>query len=72
MSSVQETKRGLRAAQVAQKLGVSVPTVWRYHRDNPRFPRARKLSERVTVFAEDEVDAFLAAPSFSKTEKALS
>lgn len=52
-------KRALRPAQVADKLGISVPTVWRYCRNNPSFPKPRKLSERVTVFDEGELDAFL-------------
>ena len=54
-------KRALRPAQVAEKLGVSVPTVWRYARNNPKFPRPAKLSERVTVFDEAELDAYLDA-----------
>jgi prophage regulatory protein len=67
MESLNKPKRGLRPSQAARKFGVSVPTIWRYHRDNPSFPRAKKLSERVTVFDEDELDAFLAEPSYSKT-----
>jgi predicted DNA-binding transcriptional regulator AlpA len=59
MSEIQHSKRALRPAQVALKLGVSVPTVWRYTRTNPRFPRPTKLSERVTVFDEGEIDAFV-------------
>ena len=55
------SKRGLRPAQVAQKCGVSVPTVWRWARNNPLFPRPSKPSERVTLFDESEVDAFLTA-----------
>lgn len=54
-------KRGLRPAQVAAKCGVSIPTVWRWARNNPLFPRPSKPSERVTLFDEGEVDAFLAA-----------
>ena len=59
MSDFQRDKRALRPAQVAAKLSVSLPTIWRYVRDNPVFPRPSKLSERVTVFDEAEVDAFL-------------
>lgn len=60
MSDDQRSKRALRPAQTAQKLGVSVPTIWRYCRLNPDFPKPRKLSARVTVFDEQELDAFLA------------
>lgn len=59
MSELSQSKRALRPAQVAAKLGVSVPTIWRYARQNPAFPRPSKLSERVTVFDESEIDAFL-------------
>lgn len=59
MSESQRAKRALRPAQAAEKLGVSVPTIWRYCRTNPTFPRPRKLSERVTVFDEQELDEFL-------------
>lgn len=55
----QSTKRALRPAQVASKLGISVASVWRFARTNPTFPRPRKLSERVTVFDEAELDAFV-------------
>jgi prophage regulatory protein len=53
------SKKALRPAKVAEKLGVSVPTIWRYCRNNPKFPRPSKLSERVTVFDEGEIDAYL-------------
>jgi prophage regulatory protein len=56
------TKRALRPAQAAAKLGVSTPTLWRYARTNPHFPRPRKLSARVTIFDEQELDIFMAAP----------
>ena len=59
MSEVQRPKQALRPAHVAAKCGVSVPTIWRYVRENPKFPRPSKLSSRVTVFDEHEVDAFL-------------
>ena len=62
MSDIHRPKQALRPAQVAEKLGVSVPTVWRYCRTNPNFPKPRKLSERVTIFDEAEVDLFMAAP----------
>ena len=52
------TKRALRPAQVAEKFGVSVPTVWRYARNDPSFPKKTKLSERVSVFDEQELDAW--------------
>lgn len=62
MSDTQRSKRALRPAQAAEKLAVSLPTLWRYCRTNPSFPKPRKLSERVTVFDEQELDAFLDRP----------
>ena len=52
-------RQALRPAQAAKKLGVSIGTLWRYCRLNPTMPKPRKLSARVTVFDEQELDAFL-------------
>lgn len=43
-----------RVAQVAEKLGVSTSTVWRWVQDG-RLPKPIKLSKRVTVWRESEV-----------------
>jgi prophage regulatory protein len=53
--------RALRPAQAAERLGISLPTLWRYIRNNPSFPRPSKLSDRVTVFDAAELDAFIAS-----------
>ena len=50
----------LRAPEVARKVGSSEPTVWRRAKDDPQFPKPVKISERVTAWVEDEVDAYLA------------
>lgn len=52
-------KQAVRPAQAAKKLGVSIGTLWRYCKTNPAMPKPRKLSARVTVFDEQELDAFL-------------
>lgn len=62
MPEVTRPKQALRPAQAASKLGVSLPTLWRYCRTNPQMPKPRKLSMRVTVFDERELDVFLGAP----------
>ena len=62
-------KRGIRPTQAAEKLGISLPTLWRLARTNKYFPRPKKLSERVTIWDEAELDAFLTAPKFEKAEK---
>jgi len=60
MQQEQRTKRGVRPKQAAEKLGVSDPTLWRYVRTIPDFPKAVKLSAAVTIFDEEELDAFVA------------
>ena len=61
MSDVQESKRVLRPAQAAQKLSISVATLYRLARTNPAFPRLHKLSQRITVLDEAEIDRFVAS-----------
>jgi len=51
-------KRFLRPAQVAAKLGCSLPSVWRFVRTIPAFPKPLKLSPRVTVFVDQELDDY--------------
>ena len=53
--------QAMRPAAVAAKLAVSLPTLWRYAREVPGFPQPRALSERCTIFLQDEVDAFIAS-----------
>lgn len=60
MAGPQVSRTGIRPAGAALKLGVSVPTIWRWARLNPDFPRPFKLGSRVTLFDESELDAFLA------------
>lgn len=59
-------KQQLRPGAAAAKLGVSVPTLWRYCRVNPAFPRPRKLSARVTVFDAAELDDFAAGTAVER------
>jgi prophage regulatory protein len=59
--SLTPTKRSVRPANAAAKLGVSLPTLWRWARNVPDFPKPIKLSERVTVFDESELDAYVAS-----------
>lgn len=49
----------LRVPQTADILGTSVPTVWRKAKTEADFPKPVKLSENVTGFVEDEVQAYL-------------
>ncbi len=59
MSDQQVNRRTIRPARIAEKLGVGLPTVWRYARTDPTFPKLFKLTPAVTVGYEDEVDAWV-------------
>lgn len=48
----------LRLPQVAERLGVSTTTVWLYSR-NGTLPKPIKLSPRVTVWKESDVQALI-------------
>jgi len=60
MSDPQRQKRFIRIAEAAAKIGVSKPTFYRYVRDDPNCPKIIKLSPRVSVVADDELDAYVA------------
>lgn len=48
-------KQFVRAPEAARLLGVSVPTIWRWAREDATFPRKRCLSTRVTVWCAGEL-----------------
>ena len=48
----------LRLPQVAEKLGVSKSAVWQYAREG-RIPKATKLSPRVSVWKESDIQKFI-------------
>jgi prophage regulatory protein len=52
--------QALRPTAAAQRLGISLPTLWRKVRADSSFPRPIKLSPRVTVFLERDLDSWLA------------
>jgi prophage regulatory protein len=54
-------RQALRPAQAAKKMGISLPTFWRWARENPRFPKLRKIGERTTVVMDDDLDEFMAS-----------
>ncbi len=51
-----KTQLYLSDKQVAERFAVARPTVWRWHRSDPTFPRAIKLSPGCTRFKADEID----------------
>jgi predicted DNA-binding transcriptional regulator AlpA len=50
----------LRASKVAEKLGVSVPSVWRLAKTT-QFPKGFKISEGITVWDEQELDGYISS-----------
>jgi len=48
----------LRVTQVSKFLGVGISTVWAWSKAG-RMPKPFKLSERVTVWRKDEIEAFV-------------
>lgn len=49
--------------QVADRLTVTPPTIWRYLRVDPSFPRPIKLSPGCTRWRAEDVDAWIDARS---------
>jgi prophage regulatory protein len=66
----------LRPAQAAVKLGIGTSTLWHKAKVDPDFPRPVKISARVTIFLERDLDAYLERmaamkrPAPSKTQGA--
>jgi prophage regulatory protein len=52
--------RGLRPKQAAQHLGISQSLFWVWTKKYADFPKSIKLTPRVTIFFEGELDAWLA------------
>lgn len=51
----------LRPAEAARFIGIGLSTLWRYlaNHDKTGFPQAIKLSDRITVFARADLDAWV-------------
>lgn len=53
----------LRVDEVAHKLGIGVSTVWRWASKKEKldkgFPKPRRLSSRITVFSNKELEDFI-------------
>ena len=46
--------------QVADRLSITPPTVWRHLRTNPNFPKPIKLSAGCTRWHADEIERWVA------------
>jgi predicted DNA-binding transcriptional regulator AlpA len=56
-----KAKEYIRVKQLAPELAVSEPTIWRWLKQNPDFPKPLKLSNRVTAWKVSDVRAWLEA-----------
>ena len=59
--TAQQQIRCIRVGEVAKKLSIGKSTVWSFTKEDVSFPQPIHLSERVTVWYEHEVDAFIAS-----------
>ena len=50
-----QASKSLRPKKAAEFLGIGLSSLWRRIKEEPSFPRPRKLSERVTYFLESEL-----------------
>ena len=50
-----QATKSLRPSQAAAFLGIAVPTLWRWLKERPDFPRSRKIGPRCTVFDSGEL-----------------
>jgi len=60
MQQEQRAKRSSRPKKAAERMGISLPTFYRYARTIPDFPKLIKLSDAVTIVDDDELDAYVA------------
>jgi predicted DNA-binding transcriptional regulator AlpA len=54
-----QTVKALRPPRAAEKLDCSLRALWDYAKSAEGFPQPVKLSPKVTVFFEHELDAWL-------------
>ena len=53
-----QSSKSLRPTQAADFLGIALPTLWRWLKERPDFPRSRKIGPRCTVFDAGELAAW--------------
>ena len=62
--------RAIRLNEVMQLVGASRPTIWRWARSDPNFPRPFRLSAGVTVWDEQEVLGWIATKKAERSTEA--
>jgi len=58
---MQQPSTSLRAPKAAALLGIAVPTLWRWTKNRPDFPKPIKLSARVTVWDAAQLESWRTA-----------
>ncbi|MDN7592255.1 helix-turn-helix transcriptional regulator [Burkholderia seminalis] len=61
------SSRALRPAKAAEKLGIGLSTLWLRAKNEPDFPKPFKIGPRITLFLEQELDAYLATCAAART-----
>lgn len=61
------SSRALRPAKAAEKLGMGLSTLWLKAKNEPNFPKPFKAGPRITLFLEQELDAYLATCAAART-----
>lgn len=51
----------LRPKVCARLLGISIQTLWRWHKNEQDFPKCFKLSARISVFYRHEINQYIAS-----------
>jgi predicted DNA-binding transcriptional regulator AlpA len=58
MGRILKSFKSYRPKHGAELLGIGIATFWRWAKERPDFPKARKLSPRCTIFDGEELLAW--------------
>lgn len=58
-SSISNTSRAIRLPEVMHLVGASRPTIWRWSKSDPSFPKPFHLSSSITCWDEGELVGWL-------------
>lgn len=59
--AIQPRKRYIRSKEAAKHLHISPSTLWHWSKNHKGFPQPIRISNRVTLFDLDAIEAFLAS-----------
>jgi prophage regulatory protein len=49
----------LRPKEVAERIGASRQSVWRWSKEDPTFPRPVRMGKNATAFIQEEIDEWI-------------